>query len=351
MRKTNHSTWLVATTTLGLLGGLLAAWPGSTSSREEPRSPEPRPVAIEVGKEQIEFRAGDRLVARYHFGPKVAKPYFWPVHSPDGTPLTRGWPMEEATPGEAVDHIHQKSLWFCHGDVIPEGIEIKSKIKGIEGVDFWSEAPGHGRIVCTKASANPETKPNSGTVTTFNEWQTADGVKVLDEKRVLGLVDLGGAQLLIFDIDLHASVAALTFGDTKEGSLGVRVRRELTAGKGNKGKLTNAEGKTGELACWGQVSAWCDDSGPIGAKTAGIAVFAHPDNPVATCWHARGYGLMAANPFGREKAGFPAMKGKTERAKLAKGEHLKLRYGILLHQGDAGEGQVVEMYKKFLALK
>jgi hypothetical protein len=97
------------------------------------------------------------------------------------------------------------------------------------------------------------------------------------------------------------------------------------------------------------VAAWCDYSGPIGEKTAGIAILADPSNPVPTCWHSRGYGLMAANPFGRAKSGFPAMKGKTDLVKLAKGEHLKLRYGILLHTGDATQGQVAEMYKKFAA--
>jgi hypothetical protein len=153
------------------------------------------------------------------------------------------------------------------------------------------------------------------------------------------------------DIDLHASICPITFGDTKEGSLGVRVRRELTEAKGN-GKLTNAEGKVGELlGVWGSQSAWCDDSGPVGDQTIGITVFAHPDNPVATCWHSRGYGLMAANPFGRKRSGFPAMKDKTELVKLARGEHLHLVYGILLHQGDVRTGKVDEAYRYFTRLK
>ena len=322
--------------------GMAAAW-------EEPEVAPPA-VGIVVKEDTIDFRHGGELSTRYHFGPKLAKPYFWPVNSPAGVALTRSWPMEEAASGEATDHVHQKSLWFCHGDVIPEGITLKQHIKGVEGVDFWSETKGHGQIVCTKVG-KPEIKGNQGKVETFNEWRSADGDKILEEKRTLKFVSEPTFQLLVLDIDLHASVCPVTFGDTKEGSLGVRVRQELTEAKG-KGKLTNAEGKVGELlGVWGSQSAWCDDSGPVGDKTIGISVFAHPANPVATCWHSRGYGLMAANPFGRKRSEFPAMKDKTELVKLARGEHLHLVYGILLHQGDVRSGKVDEAYRYFTRLK
>jgi Methane oxygenase PmoA len=330
-----------------LLGTGLLLPAGGKDEKDEPAA-----VTITVAEDHIDFLHGKALATRYHFGPKVAKPFFWPVNSPAGVPLTRGWPMEKAAPGEAIDHIHQKSLWFCHGDIIPEGIELKQKIKGVEGVDFWSETPGHGLIVCSDVGT-PEVRKNHGKVATFNTWRTADNVKVLEEKRLLHLHNFGPAQLLVLDIELHASAAALTFGDTKEGSLGVRVRQELTADKG-KGVISNADGKVGEKGpdgCWGRLSAWCDYSGPIAGKTAGITVFTDPDNPYPTCWHSRGYGLMAANPFGRDKSGFPDLKGKTELVKLEQGKRLKFRFGVLLHDGDVKEGKVAEYYKEFVKLK
>jgi hypothetical protein len=67
-------------------------------------------------------------------------------------------------------------------------------------------------------------------------------------------------------------------------------------------------------------------------------------------WHSRGYGLMAANPFGRDKSGFPDAKGRTDLVKLAKGEHIKFRYGLLVHPGDAKEGKVAECYETFAQL-
>jgi hypothetical protein len=329
----------------------LAMW--SAARAEEPAS-----VSIQTTANKIDFLVGkDRLAARYVYGADVAKPYFWPLNTPAGTPITRAWPMEKGYEGAEVDHVHQKSAWFCHGDVIPEGIELKHKVKGVEGVDFWAEGSDHGKIVCTKVGEVGQDKAHAW-VPTFNEWRTADGVKILDEKRVIHLYNLGDSQLFVLEIDLHASVCPITFGDTKEGSLGVRVR-EAVAEKNGKGKLTNADGKTGEgeknnkdkNGCWGMLSAWCDYSGPVEGKPAGVALFADPANPYPSCWHSRGYGLMAANPFGREKSGFPAMADKKDLVKLAKGDHLKLRYGIYLHTGDVKEGKVAEAYKKFTTLK
>src|ERR1700730_9816725 len=104
--------------------------------------------------------------------------------------MTRSWPMEKAQPGGSMDHVHQKSAWFCHGDVIPEGLELKDKIKGVEGVDFWSESPGHGRIVCTHVDEARQDM-NRSRITTRNEWRTAGGTKILDETRAISLYDFG----------------------------------------------------------------------------------------------------------------------------------------------------------------
>jgi hypothetical protein len=309
-------------------------------------------VKIVAGDKHIDFIAHGKLMARYECGPEVAKPYFWPLNSPTGEPITRAWPMEPAAPNGSTDHVHQKSAWFCHGDVIPEGIELKAKVKGVTGVDFWSEAKGHGVIACT-ARGPIAVKDNRAVAQTRNEWRTAEGVKILDEKRDITFLPVGEGYLLVFDIDLDASVCPITFGDTKEGSFGIRINdalREQAGKKAGTGKLTNAEGKTTDRQVWGMKSAWCDYSGPLHDKMVGLTIFDDPANP-PPCWHSRGYGLMAANPFGRAHAGFPGVKGQTQVVKLAKGDHLKLRYGIYVHSGDVKEGKVAEEYQKFVKLK
>jgi hypothetical protein len=344
------------------LAGLPATsvWSDDTPSTDPAEGP-----VIVADKTHIDFRVGKTLFTRYVIDPKAAKPYFWPVYAGPDLAVTRAWPMVKDKEARRRDHPHQKSVWFCHGDVVPEGLDFKKHFRNVEGIDFWSEGKGHGNIVCVSVS-KPQTGKDRAVITTINEWRTAEGQKVLDETRTIELFPLGpGRTLLVLDIDLYASAWPITFADTKEGSLGVRVRESIRVDKG-KGKLTNAEGKSGEGktikgkgtnadrdGCWGLVSAWCDYSGPVdeAGTIAGIAVFADPNNPIDTAWHARDYGLLAANPFGRSKAGFPDRKGKTDLVSLKKGEHLKLRYGLFVHVKDAKEADVAGAFSKFTKLK
>jgi len=297
----------------------------------------------------ISFCTGSEEMAIYRFGDDFAKPIFWPLKAPNNKEVTRAWPMH-ATPGSPKeDHPHQKSAWFTYGDIIPEGVQIKHKRKGVAGIDFWTEGPDCGRIVCVSTNEYRHDADRSG-IATHNEWRDPDGTKIMDELRTLQFFNYEKAYLFIVDIDLWASVAPITFGDTKEGAFGVRVAHSMREDRG-KGRITNAEGKVGEKQCWGRISAWCDYSGPVEGETVGIALFASPNNPLPSCWHCRAYGLMAANPFARAKSGFPDMKDKKDFFSLHRGEHLKLRYGIFIHLGDVKEGQVAEAYELFKKMK
>jgi hypothetical protein len=301
-------------------------------------------VSAKVNKTSIDFMVDGKLVTTYRYGEEQYKPYFYPMYALPGVEITESGPK---------DHVHHRSAWFCHGDVVPEGLELKDKIKNVKGVDFWSENKLAGRIVCVKVE---EPKPAKGGISfvTKNEWRTRDGTKVLEETRTITFRNLGPNRNLIEIVaDLYASDYPIEFADTKEGSMGIRIRDEVRVDRKKGGKMTNAEGKEGEKGCWGRVSDWCDYSGPVGDdKTAGLAVFADPKNEIDTAWHARDYGLLAGNPFGRDKhAKFPDRKGKSETVKLKKGAHLKLRYGLFLHAGDVKEGKVKEAFEAFAGKK
>jgi hypothetical protein len=330
-----------------LLGGLLLAALAPARAAGQPPG-----LTIQLGPGAADFLLGKELVGRYHYGDLwgQAKPILWPLNAPGGTPVTRAWPMGPAPVGGSKDHPHQKSAWFCHGDVIPEGIDLKDRGRGVKGVDFWSETKGHGRIVCTVvASLKPE--GGAAQLRTHNEWRTADGVKIMDEDRTITAYDLGAARLFVFDVDLVASVCPIIFGDTKEGAMGVRVSDAIRENKPGNGTLSNAEGKQHENNVWGRRSPWCDCSGKVDGRAVGIALFDDPKNPYPASWHARAYGLLAANPFGRAHSGFPAVKGRNDLVRLARGQHLRLRYGILVHEGDAETGQVAQLFRRFVDLR
>lgn len=320
-------------------------------------------ISIVKTTEVIEFKNDQgHTVAKYHVGPGVAKPFLWPVLAPGNVPVTRAWPVEKGVPGDVTtDHVHQKSAWFCHGDVIPEGIELKTKTteKGGKGVDFWSEAkdkdgtPRHGKIVCVKVGEPKRHGPGHVSIATWNEWKTPDGVKILDEERTIHFRELPSGRLFAFECKLTASVCPVAFGDTKEGSFGVRVHDAMRTQQPTGGVVTSADGKSvkapakGTLPVWGHPADWHDYAGTVDGKTVGVAVFDHPGNPARALWHTRDYGLMAANPFGRNGSGFPSQKGKTDLFRIEKGKDATFRYAVYAHAGTAAEGKVAEAYEAF----
>jgi Methane oxygenase PmoA len=319
------------------------------------------PVKIEKTETALVFRMGDMVVSNYVFGGEVqqekgdgkkplAKPYFYPLLAPNGMSVTRDWPMKRGQTGETVDHFHQKSAWFCHGDVIPEGLELKTKSvdKAVKGVDFWSEHTGHGRIVCTLVG-EPKMAGDTATIETTNEWRSADGDVLLTEARKITFTATKDGYLLGLEVTFRTPIG-VTFGDTKEGSMGIRIRDDFTlTRKGGTGVITSSEKQSimtpakDNLPIWGKSAEWHDYSGQLAGQTAGIAILDHPTNPHRAAWHTRAYGLMAANPFAREKSGFPSQKGKTDVVKLSKTDSLTLRYALYIHSGAANS--VGEVYK------
>src|SRR5262249_47774002 len=108
--------------------------------------------------------------------------------------------------------------------------------------------------------------------------------------------------LFDFEITIHASNGEVTLGDTKEGSMAMRLaetmRLKQPKGKAGEGHIVNSEGVRDEQT-WCKRADWVDYYGPVDCKIMGVAIFDHPENPRhPTTWHVRDYGLFAANPFG-----------------------------------------------------
>jgi hypothetical protein len=154
---------------------------------------------------------------------------------------------------------------------------------------------------------------------------------------------LGENRAIDFDITVHASSGDVKFGDTKEGSMGIRTNPALRVkGSVAKGQAVNSEGVKGK-AVWGKRAKWVDYWGPINGNTVGIAIFDHPGNPRhPTWWHARDYGLVAANPFGVHN--FEGKPKGTGDLVIKSGEKVRFRYRFLFHAGDVKKAKISESY-------
>lgn len=255
-------------------------------------------------------------------------PILWPVIGPTGKPMTRFYPMGEQE-GEKQDHPHHRSIWFNHGDV--------------NGLSFW-----HKDTIKHHEFVKLESKPVP-TIVTRNDWLDPDGKKQCQDERTITFGTDGDSRWIDYDVTVKAGDAPVTFGDTKEGSFGVRVAGTMKVDAKLGGQIVNSEGQTDKDA-WAKRAAWVDYHGPIDGQTVGIAILNHPSSfRFPTYWHVRTYGLFAANPFGLHD--FVKEEDVDGSVTLAPGESFTLRYRILLHKGDEKEGGVAEAYAKYAALK
>jgi hypothetical protein len=310
----------------------------------------PGKVSVEIdGKPFTDF-----YVSGDAFHAKVTKPYLWPLRAASGTYITRAWPMEDV-PEEAaekkpqpagppaMDHQHQRGLWFAHDSV--------------NKLDFWNNEWSYyadlhhknlGRINLKKAADVKSGKTQGSLAATF-EWTDMEGNNpILTEARVMTFYS--DPKLRYFDVDITlTALAAVTFGDGKDGAFGIRLRPVLQEDKGVS-HITNAEGLVGEKQLWGKPSDWCDYSGEIKGEKLGVAILDHPANPRHPVrWHARAYGLFAANPWGLSV--FTNDKTQDGAMTLEPGKSLRYRYRVIIHPGTVQDADIAGLYTKYTATR
>jgi hypothetical protein len=299
--------------------------------------PASQPVELARNGNHVDVLIGGRPFTTYYFDPSVAKSYFFPLRSALGTVVTRGFPMTPDIAGEDHDEPHQRAMYFAHGD--------------INGFDFWGEA------------AFPTWSDHP--VSTFGRtvFRTLDDIQGgADGGRLQATFDLvapagtiaeevqtyrfgGDEQSRIIDCEFatRATHGPIVMGDTKEGTFAIRVVKALDSPPGH---MVNADGASGEKAILGKRSHWVDYYGRVAGEDVGLAIFDHPDNLRApTYWHARAYGLLAANPFGVKP--FTGDRRRDGRFAIPAGGSLILRYRVLIHHGNPFQAGVAEAYRQF----
>ncbi|MDP4285576.1 MAG: PmoA family protein [Bacteroidota bacterium] len=292
---------------------------------------------------KIDVFIGNKLFTSFLYPENLEKPVLYPVHASDGTIVTRGFPMNPQ-PGDPTDHPHHLGIWFTY--------------ENVNGLDFWNNSYAipkekkhlYGWIRTDSVLTISGNK--TGTIYYQANWTNQQKEVLLRESTH---IEFSGTahQRIIDRTTVLTAETTVNFNDAKDGMYGMRLAHALQIPskkdeefKDNKGNVTivkagtdniangnylTSEGKQGDDA-WSTRGRWCKVYGKMGNDSISIAIIDHPENPdYPTFWHARGYGLFAANPLGEKIF----TNGKSSmNLRLLKGQSVTFRYRIVIEANN-----------------
>jgi hypothetical protein len=315
-------------------------------------------VVADEAHQRVDITIDGKPFTSYIWPTSLKKPVLYPLITDQGITVTRGYPLEPR-PGERVDHPHHAGLWFNYGNV--------------NGFDFWNNSDAikpEGRakmgsifqkkIVSTKSGAD------RGELVVESVWITGENKEILKDTTTYVFTKRKDGR----SIDQITTLEALdkvVFNDDKEGLLGMRVAHWLESADEKGGIFMDANGKPTKVdaadtagatgvyltsegakggAAWGTRGRWCTLTGknPDGHVVT-IAIIDQSKNPgYPTYWHARGYGLFAANPLGRSifDPKQPAFNYTIE-----KGQTTTFRYRVILFSQTVDAAQMNQEADQF----
>jgi hypothetical protein len=284
----------------------------------------------------------DKPFTSFLYPDSLEKPVLYPIIASNGTVVTRGFPLNPK-PDDATDHPHHIGLWFNY--------------ENVNGLDFWNNSfaipadkkKNYGWIRTDKILKKKNGK--KGKLTYHANWVNQANDVLLEEITTFLFSGVGHKWTIDRITTLKANTL-VSFKDAKDGLLGFRAAHELqiptdkdqkfTDDKGNvtivkggtdkkaNGNYLTSEGKMGDSA-WSTRGTWCKMFAKMGEDSISVVIIDHPKNVnYPTFWHARGYGLFAANPLG-EKIFTNGVSSKN--FTLKKGESTTFRYRIVIDNG------------------
>jgi hypothetical protein len=308
--------------------------------------------------QRVDVLVGGKPFTSYIYPASLKKPVLYPLRTANGTIVTRGYPLEPRA-GERVDHPHHAGLWFNYGNV--------------NGLDFWNnstaikpeDAPKMGTIV-HRAVNRTSSGPGEGTLDVTSEWVDSRGTPLLRENTHFVFRAKDDLRTIDRITTLTALDQPVIFNDDKEGVIGMRVARALEHPSTTPEKFTDANGRATTVAVldnsgvtgrylssegkqgddvWGTRGRWATLSGVVNGEPVRIAMLDHPKNPgFPTYWHARGYGLFAANPLGQKI--FSNGKEQLD-FRLAPGQSTTFRHQVLIMTGTTATQNIEPYYDGF----
>ncbi|HSF52610.1 MAG TPA: PmoA family protein [Algoriphagus sp.] len=335
----------------------------NSTKAEPPKKANSVTLVRKDAEKKVEVLVNGELFTAYIYPETIDKPVLYPIKSAKGNDITRGYPLAPR-PGERVDHPHHVGLWFNYGDV--------------NGLDFWNNSDAipaekkdaYGSIVHTGILKSKDGK-DKAELEVGMDWVNSKGEVLLKEKTTFVFSVEGNKRVIDRITTLTAQSKEVAMTDNKEGMLGIRVARQLehpsdkpeiftdasgiaTAvptlnNSGVNGLYRSAAGKEGD-AVWGTRANWVDLSGEINGEKIDLAIIDHPANPgFPTYWHARGYGLFAANTLGQKSLS----GGKEElNFKIAPGKSATFRYRIIVDSdGDESDEKLNQEFESFSKVK
>lgn len=294
-------------------------------------------------KKQVDILFNNKLLTAYCYYDSSRKPVLFPVNTVNGITVTRSYPFK-IVPGERTDHPHHTGIWMNY--------------ESVNGLDFWNNSTAiepskrnqYGTIKHQKIISKT-TKGNRATLVTSSIWVRPDNKVLLKEITKFDFTVQGNDFIIDRASTLTAADTTVFFKDAKDGMVAIRVARELElpskeassyvdekgnvtkvapSGKDATGMYYASNGLRGD-SVWSSKGIWAILTGSKEDKDISIGIIDHPSNVgYPTYWHARGYGLFAANPLGRKIFS----NGREElNYSLKPGASATFQYRFVIHEG------------------
>jgi hypothetical protein len=316
-------------------------------------------------EKRVDVLIDGKLFTSYLYPATFDKPVLYPVNSPDGITITRGYPIN-SQPGERVDHPHHYGIWFNHGNV--------------NGLDFWNNSPAipndkkhlygtiiHKDIISAKQDIFYQGISIAELITS-SQWVDINDKVLINEETIYTFGKYNGIWGVMRTSNLTADKDTVIFGDTKEGLFAIRFCREFEDYDDKPKKLLNeqliavdtivadnriasgiyrnSEGLE-KAEVWGKPTRWIKLTGTKDGSKITMAVLDHKSNigyPAHS--HARGYGLFGINDMGSSHFGdYPEFNYKLEPRETITFKHL-----FIITAGDLNDremNQITDFFYDF----
>jgi hypothetical protein len=318
-------------------------------------------LLVNDAEKKVDVMVDGELFTSYIYPSNVMKPVLWPVMSPAGNMLTRSFPMVNKE-GDRTDHPHHVGVWLNYGDV--------------NGLDFWNNSEaisperkhGFGSIY-HQSVEKAESGEGKATLVTTSEWRSSDNTIMLEEQTSFDFIALDNVRIIDRTTTLKAVIDTVKFTDNKEGMFAIRVARELELPSEKptklmdshgvitkvdkmdntfvKGDYLSSEGVVGKEV-WGTRCRWMKLASEIKGEPVALVVIDHPSNVgYPTYWHARDYGLFAANTLGQKIFS----DGENElNFSLVKGESVTFKYRLVVAAENLTDEQINKLADEYAKL-